>query len=144
MSALSLLGAVSRLDILSDGMLVALCGLTGDLCPLPPLVLGEGEGAAPAVEAVLLQERRALAPRGAPAAPVHLPAQPPVPGEALGGQAHECGLPLLQLHTGGGKQRQAGPSISCRPDTAEMEGRLVRGERRGEESIGVKDRKSVV
>ena len=114
------LGTLVSPQCLWEWSLGALGGLTGHRAHLPPLVCREPQGAAPAVVAVLLQHPGApallpAAAAAAAAAAVHLPGQTPVWGEALVGQTHERGLPLLQLLAGGGQHRQGGTDITyCR------------------------------
>ncbi|MEQ2170102.1 hypothetical protein GOODEAATRI_031866 [Goodea atripinnis] len=73
------LGTLVSPQGLCDCSLGALGGLTGHRAHRPPLVCREPQGAAPAVEAVLLQHpgAPALLPAAAAAAAVHLPGQTP-------------------------------------------------------------------
>ena len=82
------LGAVWFLQNLSDSLGALLC-LAGHWDPLGPLLEREGQGVAPAVQAVLLWAPATGLP--APAAPRYLPAQRPVGREASVSQAHQRG-----------------------------------------------------
>lgn len=109
---LSSLGTLVSPQRLWERSLGALGGLTGHGAHLGPLVCREPQGAAPAVEGAPPQHPGAPALLPAAAAAVHLPGQTPVGGEALVGQAHQRGRPLLQLLPGGGQHRQGGPDIT--------------------------------
>ena len=82
------LGAVWFLQNLSDSLGALLC-LAGHWDPLGPLLEREGQGVAPAVQAVLLWAPATGLPT--PAAPRYLPAQRPVGREASVSQAHQRG-----------------------------------------------------
>ena len=108
----ALLRALGSAQCLRGGRQGALCGLAGQWPRLHPVVLTESQGAAPAVQAVIPQDPHAPGHARAPTGTVHFPAQSPVWGEALVGQTHECGLSLLQLHTGGGQDCEGGNCVT--------------------------------
>ena len=86
---------------LADSRLGVLGGLAGHRV-LQPLLLVEGQGAAPAVEAAVLQKRRAVTHTWRQWVRAHLPAQLPVWGEAPAAHTDQSDLVQILDRTGGG------------------------------------------